>query len=291
MDKKSVLCMGISTMDYLCELDHFPIPDLKVRAKDFCLEGGGNAANTAVSFARLGCRTHILSRVGNDIFGTQCVELFEKEGIDVSLLQVDSVPTSLSIVLVDLSQHMRTIINCSKPATIQYVFSPQHLANIDLLYADGRNIEVYETLLREASQRGIKIAIEAERKTLGSATYFPLANIVFASRRFHREYFGNDAYEANLDTILSLGPEIAVTTLGEEGVIVKTRDGSLHENAIRMMPVDTTGAGDAFNAAFLYGILNHHALHEATKFATRYAAESCKKLGSRAGLLRKEDLT
>ena len=286
---QTVLGIGISTMDYLCELDRFPIPDEKLRARDFSLEGGGNAANTVVALARLGCRTKILSRVGNDIFGAHCVELFKTEGVDISLLQVDVNPTPFSVVLIDLSQHTRTIIHCNKPSAIQYVFVPDHLDNINLLYADGRNIDSYATAIAEASKRNIKIAIEAERKDLNSSAYFSFANIVFVSRQFHREYFGDEAYESNLDAILSQGPEIAVTTLGSNGVIVKTRERCIREYAVPIIPIDTTGAGDAFNAAFLYGLMSHFSLQETTRFATLYAAECCKKAGSRAGLLRAQN--
>jgi sugar/nucleoside kinase (ribokinase family) len=284
MNRPTILGMGVSTIDYLCVLDHFPNPDEKVRAINFQLEGGGNTANTLVALARLGCQAKILSRVGRDVFGMQCMDLFKKEGVDIRLLQVDEVPTPFSIILVDTSQNTRTVIHCSKPATIHYTFHPHHLDNVDLLYADGRNIDAYATLITAASQRNIKIAIEAERKNLSSSQYFSLANVVFATPQFHREYFGNEAYETNLDAILSMGPDIAITTLGSEGVIVKTKEEMIRKKAPLIQPVDTTGAGDAFNAAFLYGLLHHDSLQETALFATRYAAESCKKLGPREGL-------
>ncbi len=290
LNSKAVLLIGVSTMDYQCELDHFPIPDEKVRTANFSLEGGGNAANTAVALARLGCQTKILSRVGNDAFGSQCVALFQTEGVDTSLLQIDTTPTPFSFILIDSSQHTRTIIHCSKPPVINYAFAPSHLEHIDLLYADGRYIDSYAQLIAEASRQGIKIAIEAERKNLNSSAYFPFANIVFVSRQFHKEVFGNKAYESNLDLILSQGPEIAVTTLGSDGVIVKTKDQCIKDAAIPISPIDTTGAGDAFNAAFLYGLLNRCNLQKTTSFATLYAAESCKKIGSRSGLLRKNEI-
>ena len=289
MGKKTVLCLGISTIDCVCELESFPIPDKKMRAQDFRYEGGGNAANSAVALARLGCRTKILSRVGDDFFGAQCIEQFKREEIDVSLLQVDDVPTPFSVVLVDTSQQTRTIIHCSKPALIHYAFDSHHLEDVDLLYADGRNIESYAELIKEASRRGITVALETERKSLNCSPYFSFANIIFASRRFHREYFGSEDYENNLDVLLA-SADIVVTTLGRDGAIVKTKESCIREKGVPLTPVDTTGAGDAFNAAFLYGLLNQHSLQETARLACSYAAESCKKLGARAGLLHREEL-
>lgn len=283
---KTVLAVGVTTMDCLFELDQFPIPDEKIKAKNFKLEGGGNAANTVVALSRLGCKAKILSRVGDDLFGLQCIKLFQAEGVDTSLLQVDGIATPFSVVLVDLAQFTRTIIHYSKPPCIDYVFNPSHLEGVDYVYLDGRNIDSYAKLIAEASNRSISIAIETERKTLNCSAYFPFANIVFASRQFHKEYFGNQNYESNLDEILAQGPEIAVTTLGPEGVIVKTNECCIRENAIKLTPRDTTGAGDAFNAAFLYCLMHQLSLQEATEFATQYAAECCTKLGSREGLLK-----
>lgn len=280
----TVLGVGVSTIDCLCELDHYPIPDEKCRAKDFCFDGGGNATNSLVALSRLGFQTKILSRIGNDALGKACLDSFHKEGIDTSLLQVDEGPTPFSIVFIDSSKHTRTIVHCSKPAHITYTYSPAHLEDVQLIYADGRHIDAYAELLSQAHDQGILLAIEAERKNLSCDRYFPLANIVFASEQFHREFFGTEDYEANLQAILERGPEIAVTTLGAKGALVKTKDKLLHAKAPTITPVDTTGAGDAFNAAFLAAFLKGYSLEEMAQFACHYAADACQALGPRHGL-------
>lgn len=280
----TVLGIGVSTIDCLCELDHYPMPDEKCRAKDFCFDGGGNAANSLVALSRLGYQTKILSRIGHDALGKECLALFHKEGIDTSLLQIDEAPTPFSIVLVDSSKHTRTIIHCTKAAPITYTYSPAHLESVQLVYADGRHIDAYAELLLQAQAQGIRIAIEAERKNLSADRYFPLANIVFASEQFHREFFGSEDYEANLQAIVALGPQIAVTTLGAKGALIKTKEELLFVKAPPITPVDTTGAGDAFNAAFLATFLKGYSLEMIAEFACHYAAEACQALGPRAGL-------
>lgn len=286
----TILAVGIATIDYLFELEHFPCPDENMRAKNFWLEGGGNASNTIVALARLGCGAKILSRVGNDAFGRQCIDLFQKEGVDTSLLQMDETATPFSVILIDAARSTRTIVHYSKPKTIHYHFSEDHLEDVDYIYADGRNIHAYKALLLKAHERGIKIAIEADRKGLGVEDYFPYADVVFVSRRFHREYFASGSYEENLEKIIKVGPKIALTTLGEKGAILKTKECFLHQVADAITPVDTTGAGDAFNAAFLYSLLHEYDLKKALSFSTYYATESCKMAGARNGLLRYDEL-
>src|SRR5690349_15190966 len=131
----NVLGVGVATVDLIACIDHFPAPDEKMRASEFSLAGGGNAANTIVALGRLGCNAKLLSRVGDDALGTYAHDLLKKEGINTSLLQIDKMPTPFSCILVETVQHTRTIIHCSKPATIHYTYNPAHLDNIDLVYA------------------------------------------------------------------------------------------------------------------------------------------------------------
>lgn len=82
----------------------------------------------------------------------------------------------------------------------------------------------------------------------------------------------------------SLGPGIVGITLGDEGCILSWENRSLREPAFKMDVVDTTGAGDVFHGAFIYGLLKNWSLEKTAKFANAVAAMKCRKLGGRAGI-------
>lgn len=283
--QKMVLGIGITTVDYLFNVDHFPKPDQNMRAKTFDIEGGGNVANTLVALSRLGYKTRILSRVGEDFLGNQALKLLKQENIDLSFLEVESGPTPLSIVLVDQETHTRTIIHYSEPHKSEYSFESSILDQVDLVYLDGRYNHIYEKVIYEASKRNIPIALEADRADLNIDQYFSYASIVFISRRFHQEYFAHDLYEDNLREIIKLGPKIVITTLADQGAIAIGESHLVRTQSKSITPVDTTGAGDAFNAAFLYGYLESLPLEKNLAFSVDYATASCLKIGARNGLL------
>ena len=82
----------------------------------------------------------------------------------------------------------------------------------------------------------------------------------------------------------SLGPEIVGITLGDDGCILSWENEIHREPAFVMDVVDTTGAGDVFHGAFIYGLLQDWPLTRIARFANAVAAMKCRELGGRAGI-------
>jgi ribokinase len=84
--------------------------------------------------------------------------------------------------------------------------------------------------------------------------------------------------------LLDEGPETVVVTLGEDGSFTKTRDEAFHSPAFAVPVVDTTGAGDVFHGAYLFGLIRGWDLQTTAVFASAAAALKCIRLGGRAGI-------
>ena len=79
-----VIGLGVSTMDLLMVVDELPGTELVQRAHETAVAGGGPVATALVALARLGAKTAMLDRLGDDLFGRMILEEFGREGVDVS---------------------------------------------------------------------------------------------------------------------------------------------------------------------------------------------------------------
>ena len=84
--------------------------------------------------------------------------------------------------------------------------------------------------------------------------------------------------------LISLGPEVAGVTVGEEGSVFVGRGEVVVRKAFRIQAVDTTGAGDVFHGAFSFAIVQGWDLAKAVEFSSAVAALKCRKLGGRSGI-------
>ena len=166
--------------------------------------------------------------------------------------------------------------------------NPSWLDNVNLVYLGGR-FDAEMVVAAEAKKRGIDIIVEAEHTNTFADQLFAHADVVITSQPYHHQRFKNDHYMENLERIIALGPGIAVVTLGDKGAAVVSPDGALEMKAFDISPVDTTGAGDAFAAGFIYGCLHRWPLETRLWFAQRMAAHQCAFFGARKGLAQQSD--
>ncbi len=135
---------------------------------------------------------------------------------------------------------------------------------------------------------GKKVSLDAAKTSgeisAGMRELVSLCNVVVCGAGFSQGLTGiANVYQAG-QAVLDLGPEIFVETLGECGSITVTRDCRFHLPACRVDALDTTGAGDVFHGAYLYGLLRGWDLIRVTQFATTTAGLKCTRLGGRRGI-------
>lgn len=285
MKNKKVVGLGAATIDFISIVPQFPAPDSKMVSRQSEMQGGGNAPNTLVALSRLGLETGLVSMVGNDIMGCEIIAGLEREGVDTRHVYRKGDRSHFSFVLVSKKEGTRTIVGHPGPSYSEDIpFEESVLQGTDIVYLDGRFHDSALRLARLSQQREIPVFVEAERKGHHAEDLFPYADVVFASGNFQHGYFGALDYEKNLDRILEQGPRVVVTTLGSQGAMLKTADEYIKVDAYKVDAVDTTGAGDAFNAGFIYGCLNEWEPRRCLEFGALIAAKKCKMPGSRTGL-------
>src|SRR5436189_230358 len=100
--KPSVVIVGSAGIDMVIKTTHLPAPGETVLGGTFFMNAGGKGANQAVAAARLGGHVSFVAKTGGDIFGTQAIELFQSEGIDISCIVADPQhPSGVALISVD----------------------------------------------------------------------------------------------------------------------------------------------------------------------------------------------
>src|SRR4051794_9120803 len=251
-----VLTIGGIDMDLVLTVPELPGPDLKVMGDLVGTMPGGPAANFACAASRLGLRVAALAEVGDDPAGRLIIDDFGSYGVDTSLIQIrPGGKTCFTIILIPPSGE--------KAIVIVPTFQPQYpldqlratFRQTRLIYLMPQNYDQFLVIARLAHECGAEVMIDVE-PTVGANREMMrriLAEVDIAS--FNQYGFGAATGAApSLEAAARLRdavPHTVVVTLGAGGALAVTRDQAAMQTGIAVQAVDTTGAGDTFNAAFI----------------------------------------
>jgi fructokinase len=238
---------------------------------------GGGPFNTTRALARLGVPTGFLGRLSEDVFGRQLAGLLVSEGASLELASVGPEPTTIAIADVDdegFAEYQFLVEGTSAPnLTLDMVpehFGPEveaiHLGTLGLVLEPMAST-LSELASREHGRRlvmldpNIRVGLVPDseyRRRLQAA--ISLSTIVKASEADLAWIYPGLSHELAADQILNAGASLVVVTLGARGAFGAHRNERMHVEAPRIEVVDTIGAGDAFGAALLAWLHDHHCL-------------------------------
>ncbi|NOZ21211.1 MAG: hypothetical protein GXP25_08985 [Planctomycetes bacterium] len=290
--KFDVVGVGCCAVDYLGILPRFPKMDEKLWMEEFTKQGGGMVATALVAVARLGARPCYVGRVGNDEFGRFVVEDFDREGVDTSEIElVKGTSARVAFVFVDKETGSRTILIPTQdipPVEAKHI-RPETILRGKVLLIDplepgaARAAEI-------AKEAGMPVAIDAEYHGDDPGRILDNCDYIIASEGFARYYTKTDDPIQGARLIFEeqskLSEEkVVVVTRGDQGSYTLSKDGSFELPAFTMdNVVDTTGCGDVFHGAYVYGIVQGWDLRRTAEFASAVSALKTRKLGGRAGI-------
>ncbi len=252
---------------------------------------GGSSANTIFGLARLGFPTAFLGKTGNDRQASVYKESYAAMGGDLSRFKLnDKVPTGrcLSMITPDSERTMRTDLGAA--ATL----APEDISDADFkgithLHAEGYllfNEKLTRAVLEQAKKNKCTVSLDLSSFGVVNACKPILAelldkyvDIVFANEDEAKAFCGTDVPEKALD-ILSRHCETVAVKLGRKGAAIRSSGKTATVQAELVKAVDTTGAGDLWQAGFLYGFLNGRTLEECGRFGSILGAEVVQVVGA-----------
>ena len=268
------------------------------------LEGyGGDTSNAAIAAARQGARTAYVTAIGQDVAGDRFVELWQREGIDISAVRrSESLPTAVYFVTHGANGHAFLYYrNGSAASALTPADMPEAMiASARILYASGISQGISQAAA-DAVFHAIDLARRHDVRVAYDTNYRPRlwplararsvihaalgqADIALPSLEDAQALTGLDAPDAIADFYLRLGPRLVVLKLGAAGALLATEQHRVRIDAHPVRHVDSTGAGDAFCGSLLARLLMGDRPEQAARYAAVAAALKCASFGAVAAI-------
>jgi len=250
--------------------------------------------------ARLGCKVGFIGKVANDLEGKLQIDCFKTEGVDTNGIIATTRGKSGSVFgFVDKKGARALYINSGVNDTIEprelkwdYVSQTNfmHLSS----FVGEKSFRTQKKLLGSLPNE-VKISFDpgAVYAQKGFSAIEPIirSSYVLMPNALELELLTGEAdYCKGADLMIGIGVKIVAVKLGSKGCYVTDGRERLRVEAFKVNVVDTTGAGDAFNSGFLYGLINKKSLEECGRLGNFVASRCVMKMGARAGLPYAKDL-
>ena len=296
-----IAVLGSIHMDYVISLDRIPRLGETLIGKGFKMTPGGKGANQAVAAARLGAEVYMIGRVGEDAIGDELIENLKKNGVRTDHVKRAKTHSGVALIFIDSSGN--NIIGVAPGA--DYHISKDDVDEafrdlgdrIDILLLQLEiPVEIVEYAIEKFSEKNVKIL-------LNPAPYRPLSREVLSKifiatpNEVELELMSGvkiagdrDLIRAGRRVIEKFGIENLVVTLGGRGAMIITEKEERLIPAFKVKPIDTTGAGDAFNGALAVALSMGRSLEEAVIYANAAGALSTLKIGAQEALPTSEEV-
>ncbi len=295
-----VICFGALNLDRLCRVDRIAREDEESTIIEVEEYPGGSAANTAVGLARLGLKVGYVGKISRDREGEILVRSLREEEVDTGGIVVSKTGRS-GVVYGYVDRNGNKALYVDPGVNSQLDFS-----EIDVEYISSANVLHLSSFVGEKAYRAqievlkalpsrVKVSLDPgniyARKGQEILSEMLSRCYIVMPNKFETELItGKRDVKKGAEKLLSLGPSIVAIKLGSRGCYVTDGNESHFIEAFKVKAVDTTGAGDAFNAGFIYGVMKGKGIFKAGRLGNFVASRCIMSRGARAGLPSEEDV-
>ena len=293
-----VLCVGVLVADlFVSPLQRLPAAGELLRVDDMLLSSGGCAANAAMDLAHLGSRVAVAGKLGDDFFAGFVRQELESKGVDVTGLRLSpTAPTSSTVILPVVGQDRRYIhaVGANAELRVDDVDLDQ-VARARVLYVGGYLLfpgfepAALARLFQFAREHGVQTLLDvagprAEQGLQTLAPVLPFTDVFLPNQDEAAVITGESDAWRQSQIFVEQGAKTVVITRGADGVVVRTSETAFWAQALPIEFVDGSGAGDAFDAGYIVGLLEGWDLARTVAFASAVGASACRRLGTTPGV-------
>lgn len=265
----------------------------KLNYKTFNQSSGGSAANTIISFRKFGGKSAYMTSLGNDDYGKIFKNEFLEHDIHLEAKIINSMPTGVCLVLItpDAERTMLTALGASSQFSIENL-NEEIIKNSEWIYIEGYQLSTPQSAIacleaaKFAKKASTKTAItfsdvfiiENYRETLEQLVSF--SDLIFCNEAEALSFTRTNDIESAIKILSNQVPKFVIT-LGEKGSIIKWNKKLIDIPAYKVKPIDTTGAGDIYAGAFLYGIIHSGNPEKAGYMASYSSSRVITQMGAK----------
>jgi len=297
---KKIVVIGSSNTDMVVRTPALPRPGETVLGGEFIMAPGGKGANQAVAAARAGGEVTFIARIGDDVFGRQSLEGLVRDGIHIEHIVEDkNSPSGVALIIVGPDgENCIAVASGSNAglaaADVRKAKAVISSADIVLLQLESP-LETVQEAAGIAAAAGVPVILNpAPARALSDDILRKVAYLT--PNETEAEIMtgitlikSSDLAEA-AGMLLAKGMKAVLITLGAKGVYVASREKQEVVPAFKVIPVDTTAAGDAFNGALAVALAERRPLFEAARMANAAAALATTKMGAQPSLPSRRDI-
>ncbi len=294
--KPSVVVVGSLNMDFVVAVDHLPAPGETVLGGGFQMLPGGKGANQACAAGKLGAESvavKMIGRVGQDVFGESLKASLAAAGVDVTAVSAVAQPTGVALIWVDKGGQNSIVVasgaNLELPVAdveaMRTVFAGARFA----LFQLESPLATVTAALRLAHEEGAQTILDPAPAQPLAAELLYEVDILTPNESEALMLLGRPAARVGLNeapelarALRALGPKTVILKLGDQGCFVDDGVEARHVPGFAVTAVDTTAAGDTFNAGLAVALAEGKTLAEALRFANAAAAISVTRMGAQA---------
>lgn len=286
---EKIVVIGSVNVDMVVKTSRLPKPGETVLGGTFFMNAGGKGANQAVAAERLGGNVTFITKVGNDIFGKQAIENFQKEKINTRFIftHKDEASGAALIIINEEGENCIVVAPGANahllPEDIEKV---TNLSGADIILMQLEiplETVVYVVRLAKANRQKVVLnpaPAQNLSKEILDGLFLITPNETEAFLLTGIEVSGEESASRAAGFLLSHGVQNVVITLGEQGAYFQNKELKLMVDAPKVKVLDTTAAGDTFSGAITVAIIEKMNWQAAVEFAVKAASITVTRLGA-----------
>ncbi len=293
-----VICLGIFVVDMIGRpIDRFPEAGRLMVFDELEMHSGGGANNTAITLAKLGVNVGAMGRIGTDTFGDFVLQILDDNRVDTRAMMRDAdtnTPATFVSVASDGERSFLHYMGTNRVLSEDDV-DLDLIRSCKILHVAGSLVmprldgEPTARILRQAKEAGLLTSLDTVWDMSGNwldtlEPCLPYVDIFLPSIEEAEQLTGLDSPPDIANFLMDYGIQTVGLKMGKHGSYVRTGTEEIHVPAYAVDVVDTTGAGDAYVAGFLAGIVMGWDLKRTCQLASAAGATCVTAIGTTAGI-------
>ncbi len=276
-DECEILVYGGINIDLVTRSETFPAPGQTILGNEFITYPGGKGANQAVGISRMGLRVDLIGCVGNDVFGPGLVQGLEEKGVGVAGVSIIEGKHS-GVAVINIDDHAQNQIiqvhganaNAEDELAMQLMEETPSLKY--LLIQLETPISVSASLAKKAKLKGGTVILDPGPTRPITDDLLQSVDVITPNETEAEYLTGIEVKDVEsgfsaAHKISSMGIQHVIVKMGAQGALYVGKNCGFHVPAIKVNPLDSVAAGDAFNGALTFAMFNGWALEDSLRWA------------------------
>ena len=295
--------LGIFVADLAFFAEKIPIEGETVIGNKYVIGPGGKGSNQAVAAAKAGAKTNFISKIGDDQFGSMAKKIYDQSGVDYSnvIISKEDSTGAAGILINETSgaNAINVVPGAAGSLTTEDIDAANDVIINSSIFLTQLEVpkEVVFYALKKAHHHGVTTILNPAPAATVDKDIFPIIDY-FTPNETEASFYANQPVESPEDAkkaankFLQMGIKNVIITLGEKGAYFANKNENIVVPATNLKSpvVDTTGAGDAFNAGLAVALAEGKNIKETLVFANTIAGLSTTKIGTANSMPNRDEI-